>query len=592
MSSAPRRGKQSRGDEGDKDSRVNAAANALRKATISERDAAVAAQKPKPDEEDAAGSEGSWESVDDDNDVDERFDEMAEEIVQEDDDDDDDEADDGDEEYKRLADEKRKVKFTNADANEDDEDAEGNANDERGTGGQVGKVWRRDRGEKLESNEKLEFVNRAYDCFFQMRSEFPCLSFDIIRDHEGAGRTKYPLAMSLVVGSQAAESNANQLYIIRVRNLLRTKYDEGEDDESDEDMFGANDSEGDEDEDEEEEEKEEINSGEPLISFQTIRHHGAVNRVRSNPLLPSMLATWSDAGIVQVFDTAAEVSIVAEFSNAVKEQNVSAEALARKTQPLKFASSPSNSHKTEGYGLDWSRVSANTFASGDLDGKIYIWKPAQAGRWAPLAGTPGSAGRFVEEIQWSPTQEHVLIAARAKGDVEVWDSRDMKKSKICYKADASDINVAAWNTVKAGSHLIATGAESGTVAVWDLRKVATPNQRPEPIQCLTFHNGAAISAVEFSEHNESVLAVTSDDGQATIWDLSVERDPDEEREVLGKLFNRNDTTTLPDQLMFQHQGLTHPKEVHFHPQVPGMVVTGDFNGLNIFKPRNWRSLMK
>merc|ERR1712146_52038 len=105
-------------------------------------------------------------------------------------------------------------------------------------------------------------------------------------------------------------------------------------------------------------------------------------------------------------------------------------------------------------------------------------------------------------------------------------------------------------------------------------------------------NGSPITAIEFSEHNESVLSATSDDGQCTVWDLSVERDADEEREVLGQLFNRDDTTRLPDQLMFQHQGLQHPKEVHFHSQVPGLVVTGDFNGLHLFKPRNWRSLMK
>jgi len=593
-----KRGKQQR-DDGAGESRLN---SAMRRVNVSERDEAraeqaalqkLAAQRQAQEIAGAAAPAGgddddaeSWEDVSDENDVDERFDEMDDgEIV---DDGDDEEGDEDDEEYAKLAAERKRVQFQNADAGEDDEDDA--ADDDGAGGGKVGEVWRRDRN-RLEEGEKLEYANRAYDCFFQMRSEFPALSFDIVRDHDGSGRTKYPLAMTLAVGSQASDSTANQLYIIRVRNLLRTRHDQGDDEESDdEDVFGDADSSGD---DEEDEEAEEVNGGEPIISFQTIRHHGAVNRLRSNPLQPSMLATWSDAGIVQVFDANAEVGIVAEFSNAMREQNVTAEALARRGQQLKFASSSSTAHRNEGYGLDWSRVAANHFASGDCDGRIFVWQPSQGGRWTAVGSTPGSPGRMVEEIQWSPTQQSVFIAGRAGGDVEVWDSRDMKKSKIQYKADATDINVASWNPNQSGSHLLATGADSGIVSIWDLRMVAKPKgQKADPIGTLTFHNGAPITAVEFSEHNESVLTATSDDGQCTVWDLSVERDADEEREVLGQLFNRDDTTALPDQLMFQHQGLVHPKEVHFHPQVPGFVVTGDFNGLHLFKPRNWRSLMK
>jgi ribosome assembly protein RRB1 len=573
-----RRGKQARPDEPtDADARMHAATAALRKATITKEHDEGAKEAA------AQASDDSWEDTDDEN-VDERFDEVDEGEIVQDSDDDDDHHDDEDEEYKQLADEKKRVKFMQG-----DKDGGADDDDDDGGPGGAGEVWRRDKGKQLDATEKLEFANRAYDSFFQMRSEFPCLSFDVIRDNDGAARTKYPLALTVAVGSQASESNANQLYIIRVRNLLRTRHDQGEEDDSEEDVFGDNESSG---EDEEDDEAEEVNNGEPLISFQTIRHFGAVNRLRSNPLQPSMIATWSDAGVVQVFDTAAEVGIVAEFSNASREQNVSAEALKRKQQPLKFASSTTQHHRVEGYGLGWSCASPNTFASGDLDGRIFVWKPAQAGRWEAISSTPSSAGRFVEEIQWSPTQENVLIAARAQGDMEVWDCRDMKKAKITVRADATDINVASWNPSRQASHLVVTGAESGIISVWDLRRVAKAGQNTDPIQSLNFHAGSAISSIEFSEHNESVFAATSHDGQCTLWDLSVERDADEEREVLGQLYNRQDTTTLPDQLMFQHQGLTHPKEVHFHPQIPGMVLTGDFNGLNLFKPRNWRSLMK
>lgn len=541
---------------------------------------AAAAERTR--QEKPAGSDDSdadsWESCSDENDVDERFDEQFNELVVDDGADDTDaEDDDEDEEYAKLREEKKKVQFASADPDiEDDPD-----DDENGGDGQLaGRVWRRDKDGLDKKEEKLEFSNRAYDSFFQLRSEYPCLSFDVLRDNEGVARTKYPMALSVVCGSQATESQSNQLYVIRVRNLLRTRHDQGDDDESDEDLFGADDSEDDADE-----EEEEINGGEPQISFQTIKHHGAVNRLRSNPLAPQMIATWSDAGVVQVFDVDAQARVVNEHVNATRDHPAGA---ASKTPALRFASN-SSSHKVEGYGLDWSPVTNGVFASGDCYGQIYVWKPNGA-RWDHVGGSPMSEGRYVEEIQFSPTQDNVLLAARAGGDVEVWDVRDMRKPRVQWKADPTDINVATWNKIAQSSHLVATGADSGMLAVWDLRTVRSAN--PNPIQHLGFHQGAAITAIEFNEHNESVLSATSDDGQCTLWDLSLERDPDEEREVMGELFNRQDITALPDQLMFQHQGLEHPKEVHFHPQIPGLVITGDFLGLNFFKPRNWRSLMK
>ena len=174
--------------------------------------------------------------------------------------------------------------------------------------------------------------------------------------------------------------------------------------------------------------------------------------------------------------------------------------------------------------------------------------------------------------------------------MEVWDTRVMTRHRTTWRADDTDINVCDWNRAEKSSHLLVTGADSGRVAVWDLRSVQEAS--PKPLQPIHYHEGNKITSVEFSQHNESVLSVTSDDGQCTLWDLSLERDPDEEAAVMGTLFGRPDTVGLPDQLMFQHQGLTHPKEAHFHSQIPGMTITTDFEGLHLFRPMNWRSLMK
>ena len=509
--------------------------------------------------------------------VDDGVDEASEEII--DNDDADDDYAEFQNEAEKLTKQVKSVKFSTS-AGGDDGDDDDEEQDEAATK----QVWRNDLAEDAPA-EKLSYSNKAYDSFFQLQSEYPCLSFDILQDNDGNNRSKYPLHMFLVCGSQADEQSKNMLYVIKVSNVCRTKHDVDSDEDSEDSFIGDDESE--ESGADDDGEVEEVNNGEPLVDFRTVKHHGTANRVRCSKHNKHIVAVWSDAGHIQVFDVDNDFSALADFANWSKEQ----ERRWNKSKPvaLKFCS-PSSSHTTEGYALDWSPTEANVFASGDCAGDIFVWKPTSDGRWS----SEGSARRSndkesVEEIKWSPVQSTVFVAGRMGGMLEVWDTRDMRKPQVAWRGDELDINVADWNHAKQASHLLVTGSDSGVSAVWDLRRVTKPD--PAPIQELRWHK-RRITSVEFSAQNESVLCATGDDGQCTIWDLSLERDASEEKEAIGQLFERPDLSRLPDQLMFQHQGLEHPKEAHWHPQIPGMVLTTDFNGLHLFKPMNWRSLMK
>lgn len=537
-------------------------------------------------QQEAEDDEDSWEDEDEGDVVDEEEDE--EEIIEASDEDDDEYAEFQKESMSsaQVAKGIKSISFKDADG----EDAAANG---AGAGAGEVSVWRGDvEAATAEDGSpvKLEFSNKAYDAFFQLRTEYPCLSFDVVRDNKD-NHTKYPLSTLLVCGTQADDCARNELLVLHVTNMCRTKYDVASDNDSEEEDYIGDEGDSDDDDDEA---GEEVNDGEPVVHHRVIKHYGTANRVRccpqNNPASGSQLvAVWSDAGHVQVFDLESDVRALTDFSNWSKEQAQTwkkpEQAGQKKAQPLKFCT-PSTSHRTEGYGLDWSPVRPHVFASGDCAGALFIWQPSEDGRWKSAASSTVAGAMSIEEIQWSPTQADVLITARAGGVVEVWDTRDMRASKIRFQADATDINVADWNRARQASHLLVTGAESGTVAVWDLRRIANA----DPIQRIALHK-KAITSVEFAPHNESVLSVVSDDGRCTLWDLSLERDANEEQEAVGELFSGK-LKEYPDQLMFQHQGLVHPKEAHWHMQIPGLVVTTDYEGLNLFRPMNWKSLMR
>ena len=83
------------------------------------------------------------------------------------------------------------------------------------------------------------------------------------------------------------------------------------------------------------------------------------------------------------------------------------------------------------------------------------------------------------------------------------------------------------------------------------------------------HNGP-VTSVEWDPNDDTVLAVGGDDHQISVWDFSVT-----DKKVPGE---------LPKQLLFLHHAQKHVKELHFHPQLPGVIMSTALTGFNVFKP--------
>lgn len=97
---------------------------------------------------------------------------------------------------------------------------------------------------------------------------------------------------------------------------------------------------------------------------------------------------------------------------------------------------------------------------------------------------------------------------------------------------------------------------------------------------------APITSVEWHTSDHSVFAASGADDQVTLWDLSVEQDEDEAPIVAQAQTNGSAASAspqVPPQLLFVHQGQKDVKEVHWHPQIPGMLLTTASDSFNAFK---------
>ncbi|GAV77676.1 WD40 domain-containing protein/CAF1C_H4-bd domain-containing protein [Cephalotus follicularis] len=421
--------------------------------------------------------------------------------------------------------------------------------------------------DKLEEGEELQFDPTVYNSLHAFHIGWPCLSFDIVRDSMGLVRTEFPHTVYFVAGTQANQPAANSIGIFKVSNISGKRRDlvpskpTGGDDDMDSES-----SDEDSEDSEDGEDGEDGESGKPVLQLHRVAHHGCVNRIRAMTQHPNICASWADSGHVQVWDFSSHLNALTE-SKAVIHQ-----------APLVSFSG----HKDEGYAIDWSPLVPGRLVSGDCKNYIHLWEPTSGATWnidtIPFIGHASS----VEDLQWSPTEPHAFASCSVDKTIAIWDSRVGKSPVAAFKAHDADVNVISWNRL--ASCMLASGSDDGTFSIHDLRLL---KEGKDTVVAHFGYHKHPITSIEWSPVEPSTLAVSSADNQLTIWDLSVERDEEEEAEFKAKTKAEvNAPEGVPPQLMFVHQGQKDMKELHWHAQIPGMIVCTAADGFNILMPSN------
>lgn len=365
----------------------------------------------------------------------------------------------------------------------------------------------------------------------------------------------------------------SSIIVMKMSNLHRTSKETKDKDDDDE---SSSDEEVSDDEDIDADTKK------PKMECALIKHQGCINRIRATRYKDAALvATWSELGRVNIYSISEQLQTL---NDADLLRQYEKDARGDHVKPAFTFSG----HQQEGYGLDWSPIATGVLATGDCRRDIHIWQPLEGGTWKvdqrPLIGHVDS----VEDLQWSPNEQSVLASCSVDRSIRVWDCRAAPSKACmltCANAHESDINVISWNR---NDHMIASGGDDGFLHVWDLRQFQAAT--PKPIASFKHHTDH-VTTVEWHPTDATVLASGGADNQIAIWDLAVEKDDEAEgvdaaqtaAAAAAQSANETELANLPPQLLFIHQGQTDIKELHWHPQLPGVLMSTAHSGFNVFK---------
>eukprot|EP00538_Stauroneis_constricta_P002199 CAMPEP_0119572882 /NCGR_PEP_ID=MMETSP1352-20130426/44846_1 /TAXON_ID=265584 /ORGANISM="Stauroneis constricta, Strain CCMP1120" /LENGTH=500 /DNA_ID=CAMNT_0007622569 /DNA_START=18 /DNA_END=1516 /DNA_ORIENTATION=+ len=418
--------------------------------------------------------------------------------------------------------------------------------------------WHPLMGSKEGEEQELEMDPNAYKMYHSLTPDWPSLSFDFIKDQLGESRQRFPHTLQAVIGSQADLPENNQLTVLQLSDLSKISKDDNESDDDDDDS----------DDDDSDDDDEDLD---PILEHYHLRHYGGVNRIRSMPQKSNIVATWSDANQINLYDIESILQRFSRDSNTNSHGNNNNESDSDKRPFMTHDTS------TEGFAMDWSTKEEGSLVTGDCNGAISLWKPNSSASssfdvtdncyQAKLNGTNVS----VEDLQWSPTETTVFAAATCQGSIQIFDTRAPNRCMVSHSVTANncDVNVISWNHLV--TNLLASGSDDGTLSVWDLRQFGGGKGKggasPTPLARFTAHS-TPITSVEWHPTDESMLGITDDVG-AYVYDLSVEEDA----QTASQSSTQNVMADIPPQLLFCHAGSKLFKELHWHPQISSCIMT-------------------
>ena len=226
----------------------------------------------------------------------------------------------------------------------------------------------------------------------------------------------------------------------------------------------------------------------------TLKHPGGeANRVRHNPLAPTLLASKCANGLVHLFDIEKGAS-----------------------DPEKALVRSFKGHEDEGYGLAWDRQ--NRLFSAGYDGSLCLFDISTDDALVTSKGAHG-VGAPIGDVAVAPKREDLFATVGDDKRILLWDPRAFQatsKPVLTYdEAHTGDINSIAFASKEAvvQDHFFVTGSSDKTMKLWDLRSQAEPLHVAQ-------RNGDVVVVSWAPFGSAFVAAATASDRRVAIFDLA------------------------------------------------------------------------
>ncbi|KFD72195.1 hypothetical protein M514_01390 [Trichuris suis] len=283
-----------------------------------------------------------------------------------------------------------------------------------------------------------------------------------------------------------------------------------------------------------------------------INHEGEVNRARFMPQSPNIIATKAPSAEVFVFDYTKHPA-KPDPPNECRPQ-------------LRL-----RGHQKEGYGLSWNPNLGGYLLSASDDHTVCLWdvnsSPAERNFLDALSIFNGHS-TVVEDVAWHLLRETLFGSVGDDQKLLIWDTRSSPKQQPLHivEAHTAEVNCLSFNPFS--EYILATGSADKTVALWDLRNLklklhSFESHTDEIFQVqLGLLCGIVYAMVQWSPHNETILASSGTDRRLHVWDLS----------KIGEDQSVEDAADGPSELLFAHLGHTAKiSDFSWNPEEPWMI---------------------
>lgn len=240
---------------------------------------------------------------------------------------------------------------------------------------------------------------------------------------------------------------------------------------------------------EESEEKKDNINNKSLKCIKKFKNNGEINRARYLPQTPKIVATINGFGDVDIYD------LTTEDESSILHRSL---------------------HEQNGFGISWNQHIKGYLLTGADDKKVVL-SDIKSNKINVISEIC-SHSDIVNDVKWSTFNQNLFATVSDDKTLLLFDIRTNNNVSSYYDQLSKGINLLSFSPFS--HNLIATGDTNSNISLLDLRKLSDNRKSDSGLLHVMMGHSESITSLEFSNHNDGIIASSSQDRRLIIWDLS------------------------------------------------------------------------